>query len=613
MTDYQWEALRAFGDKGLTVPQVLFKLIGDRRCPALREFFELVIKAFDAGILEVPRQPKAATAPSVPWHLEVPASWVSRLAVLVTVTLGVGLVRHEFTTPFTTDQILIAWGLVCLALSLGNLFAACVLRDLGSEVYRPRLVWRTPFPHFGIDAGDAVMSGRKAEVVVGGARLLPLLAAVGISLFLDGGVALLLLYGLLFQVSPFWWSPGLKILHARFSAPQLDTFRRFRFAPNRVSWAALRLRLKGADVPFLRIHVAASVLWLALVLVAGSLPLHNSARDLWRNYQEMGGVHFTALGLLVLFAVIVVATLAWIGWLALLECLRRWVRRRGHLRRPKHREFSREAVTDVLATSLLFRNLEPVDREALIDHLQAEEYPARSIVIREGDPGDRLFLVLTGQVEVLRNLPSGRVESVARLEPGDVFGEIALLDASPRTRSVRTRPKSVLLSLDRDAFHHFVLSKLSRSEVLDIIQKVAFMHRVPLSENWSPHALYAFARRCSFQSFGEGDLLIRENEDNQFFFILYEGAMSVRRHGKEIARLKVGDFFGEISALQNSTAVATIQSSGPARCLVMSKREFLQFLVNDFCIGLQFEEMSSKRLGQPLFPLSESAFDLFRA
>lgn len=51
LSGLQWDALRSFGELGLTVPQVLFKLISDRSCPPLREFYEVVLKAVDAAIL----------------------------------------------------------------------------------------------------------------------------------------------------------------------------------------------------------------------------------------------------------------------------------------------------------------------------------------------------------------------------------------------------------------------------------------------------------------------------------------------------------------------------------------------------------------------------------
>jgi hypothetical protein len=46
----------------------------------------------------------------------------------------------------------------------------------------------------------------------------------------------------------------------------------------------------------------------------------------------------------------------------------------------------------------------------------------------------------------------------------------------------------------------------------------------------------------------------------------------------------------------------------PARCLVMPRRDFLDFITHDFLIGLQFEEISSQRLGKPIFPLGRAAF-----
>ncbi|MCC5022807.1 MAG: cyclic nucleotide-binding domain-containing protein [Candidatus Synoicihabitans palmerolidicus] len=102
--------------------------------------------------------------------------------------------------------------------------------------------------------------------------------------------------------------------------------------------------------------------------------------------------------------------------------------------------------------------------------------------------------------------------------------------------------------------------------------------------------MFAFARRALMQVFEVDQTLLRAHDDNQYFPLLYEGEFSVTQHTKEVARLKSGDFFGEISALQNSTATATITVRTPTQCFVVAKREFLQFLVNDFHVGLHFEK-----------------------
>src|SRR5438105_11557540 len=73
------------------------------------------------------------------------------------------------------------------------------------------------------------------------------------------------------------------------------------------------------------------------------------------------------------------------------------------------------------------------------------------IICREGDPGEEMFVVRRGSI-VISKLVTGRVEQVlARIGPGDFFGEMALFDRSPRSATVQSDSDSILLVLDRDA------------------------------------------------------------------------------------------------------------------------------------------------------------------
>jgi hypothetical protein len=81
-------------------------------------------------------------------------------------------------------------------------------------------------------------------------------------------------------------------------------------------------------------------------------------------------------------------------------------------------------------------------------HLPRRAFPAGAIVIREGDPGDAAYIIVSGRCRAFRNV-DGQKEPLATMGPGDVFGEMALLLDEPRAASVEALDGVTLLVLDR--------------------------------------------------------------------------------------------------------------------------------------------------------------------
>ena len=99
-----------------------------------------------------------------------------------------------------------------------------------------------------------------------------------------------------------------------------------------------------------------------------------------------------------------------------------------------------------------FENLDEALLSALDERFVTEHRAEEQTIFEEGDPGDKLYFVDRGEVEVLISGPAGEERRVALLRDGDYFGEIALLEDVPRTATVRTRVPSTLLVLDRERF-----------------------------------------------------------------------------------------------------------------------------------------------------------------
>jgi MFS family permease len=102
---------------------------------------------------------------------------------------------------------------------------------------------------------------------------------------------------------------------------------------------------------------------------------------------------------------------------------------------------------DLLRRNQIFAPLPPPTLERLAESLEEVPIERGRVVVRQGETGDRFYLVRDGTLQVAIN---GR--DVQTLGPGDSFGEIALLRDVPRTASVIAQSEGMLYSLDRDTF-----------------------------------------------------------------------------------------------------------------------------------------------------------------
>jgi CRP/FNR family transcriptional regulator len=96
----------------------------------------------------------------------------------------------------------------------------------------------------------------------------------------------------------------------------------------------------------------------------------------------------------------------------------------------------------------LFAALDEPSAASLEAAMTTRSVPRGHVVFREGDKGDRLFVVLDGKVKIWRAAPDGRENLLAVLGEGEMFGELSLFDPGPRTASVSAITDSRLASLD---------------------------------------------------------------------------------------------------------------------------------------------------------------------
>lgn len=101
----------------------------------------------------------------------------------------------------------------------------------------------------------------------------------------------------------------------------------------------------------------------------------------------------------------------------------------------------------------MFESLNHAEADVIFSLLSYAQLERGDRIFSEGDPGNQCFFILSGQVNVTKDLGDGREQRLATLVSGDTFGEIAIIDRKPRSAGCVVGDAGCeLLSLTTDAF-----------------------------------------------------------------------------------------------------------------------------------------------------------------
>jgi CRP-like cAMP-binding protein len=114
------------------------------------------------------------------------------------------------------------------------------------------------------------------------------------------------------------------------------------------------------------------------------------------------------------------------------------------------------ALRAALERMPLFRDLGPVDLSILTGTVRTHRYRRGEVIFHQGDPGDALYIILSGRVKISSPSETGVEAILATLRPGEFFGALALLDGAPRSASATAVSASEALILPRDRFRQLV-------------------------------------------------------------------------------------------------------------------------------------------------------------
>ncbi|GMI08839.1 hypothetical protein TrRE_jg2152 [Triparma retinervis] len=325
--------------------------------------------------------------------------------------------------------------------------------------------------------------------------------------------------------------------------------------------------------------------------------------------------------------------------------------------RPLMQQIVKSDISNYLAPLPFLKNIKESQISLLAAMCKYEAFEEKATLFNQGDEGDKLFIILSGQTDVTigkTGLDEGQAEEtdsdgrarqfrksfnatkngelfsdvysedhkatesgdnaspressprpstddesetfLASMKPGDYFGETALMVNIPRTTTVRTRKKSLFLTIDKVAFQNFLRVCPDVTERMNDVMKDRMIGKlssmdIPFLQGISPEMFSEFAHGVEMHELDENAVVFKEGDMGDRFYIIIHGEMRVEmgaaqgsggqpaakpaeQGGKEnqkgalkrsmsmdIGHLGPGKYFGEMALVSHSTRAASVVSN----------------------------------------------------
>ncbi len=305
----------------------------------------------------------------------------------------------------------------------------------------------------------------------------------------------------------------------------------------------------------------------------------------------------------------------------------------------------------------LFQGVPRAELAALADTLQPVTAAAGDAIIREGEPGDCLYMIESGKVGVYKG--DMRVHELGREE---YFGEMAVLTQGARTATITAEADVRLWKLDSDVFYERMIDrpsmavemmKLLSRRIRDalgaagagtagdgaavgaeavagaaivvgavveagieaaaagdfggaaaeapsgnatLVKRVLVLQQVPLFQHLSTEGFLDLAQLVQEEEYGPGKTICKTGEYGDTLYAVVEGVVGVRRDGREIASLGKGEYFGEMAIIDSGPRSADCVAVSRASLLALRKEQLQAFCFRDAQVLRGMMQVLSERL-----------------
>jgi CRP-like cAMP-binding protein/Zn-dependent protease len=211
-------------------------------------------------------------------------------------------------------------------------------------------------------------------------------------------------------------------------------------------------------------------------------------------------------------------------------------------------------------------------------------------VVRAGQPvfwqGERaraFYVIRSGEIAIETEHPeTGDTTVLRKLSRGDSFGELGLLQSTPRSATARADGAVELFEVDKGTFDRLLADSIDAPEFGLTLQAMAELREHPTFRHLSSEALGDLIGQGGWLTVSAGEVIVKQGEPGDAFYAIRSGRVDVLRDGHPVTQLGPGDHFGEVALLNDQPRNASVVAHTPVRAFQLSREGFDRVIAEAF-------------------------------
>ncbi|HET6817107.1 MAG TPA: cyclic nucleotide-binding domain-containing protein [Mycobacteriales bacterium] len=221
----------------------------------------------------------------------------------------------------------------------------------------------------------------------------------------------------------------------------------------------------------------------------------------------------------------------------------------------------------------------------LAGRVELRRVAAGAVVVRQGESASEFFVIRSGRVNVIDEVPGGEEEVLRSMGPGQAFGELALLQGTPRTATVRAEVDTELFTVDKGSFDRLLADSVTAPELAPSVSALMSVWSMPPFRHLSATEAHKVAEAGRWLAVMPDVDVVKAGDVGDAYYVVGSGHLTVVEDERVVRDLGPGDYFGEVALLLDVPRTATVRTRTPARLFALDRAAFNKVIASAFKSG----------------------------